>query len=222
MNVQELLAMFCTAKDFKYALSKPFRVGDYVYATDGRGAIRLPADMLPDAATEGKFPPVLDLPWGVTGKVEHPIPSAISAQVVPCESCRGDGTQHEKECPECYGVGDVECSQCGHMAMCDRCYGRGTVSGDRKSPCIQCDGTGEKVNDVARRIGDKTYFYERMLRRARAADAETIWIGKPDAPAYFRAGKVEGLIMPANSDMAKELGYPAVIVDGKAFEVATA
>lgn len=32
------------------------------------------------------------------------------------------------DCPECNGLGEKECSECGHMTECDTCEGKGKVN----------------------------------------------------------------------------------------------
>jgi hypothetical protein len=105
MHVDELPQIFrdcCGTDEGRYVMSKPFAIGPYVYAADGRIAVRMPVprggvsgasqDRIPNCDTvaqwESKFGEPINIP---------DIPPAEMTQAAKCEDCDGKG------CDECQG-----------------------------------------------------------------------------------------------------------------------
>lgn len=77
------LETFCNKKSFHYQLGLPFRRGEFVYATDGRICVRMPADSYDGpVATEGKFPKIESLDWDKEVVKWGPVP-----EPQPCDKC---------------------------------------------------------------------------------------------------------------------------------------
>lgn len=109
----------------RFYLAKPWRVGDYVYATDARIAVRVdPACWDGDLAGEGdgcqpKMEPIFA---GIAGVKEWaPLPKFPA-----CEDCRGTG-KAGRECESCAGTGSRWCKQCTDEHECQCCEGVGVL-----------------------------------------------------------------------------------------------
>lgn len=155
----------------RYDLARPWVAGGYIYGTNGRMAVRVPAIALPDSvvalydlppAPEKRRPGVAamfedyarDVREGKYDDDPTPLPavptpyrrcrSCVDAEtpIVKCSTCRGKGTL---ECSECDGSGVAECDM-GHEHTCDDCYGDGRIEcedcgGEGKTTCDECEGT---------------------------------------------------------------------------------
>jgi len=116
-SIDDFLALCCAKSPSRYAITKPFRKGEYVYATDGRIIARVPAagraEPESDTMDGVKTPPCLDLPWDRSRY-------AMAAATIP------DGPDPEWEsCVRCGGSGDCTDCDCGNSHECGRCKGTG-------------------------------------------------------------------------------------------------
>ncbi len=110
MTPLDILKACCARTNGRYALVNPFRLGEHVYATDGRICAR--------AAIEGEFPcprkpPRAEtLDWARDRYDADPAPMPTIAPVAPkCEACGGKGIltqkhscgrrEYDEECEEC-------------------------------------------------------------------------------------------------------------------------
>lgn len=194
MTVMEMLAEFCLShNNSRYAMDKPFRVGDFVYATDGRAAVRVRASTAPDVGEIEKPPPVGGVfPSDTSGMTAYPIPHGLPKDRFPCPECKGERETDSVECPDC---------------CC-----RFKITG--KSMCQRCEGTGTEATNIRRRIGPVTYLNEMLLDRVRRAGATTAWVHSRDKTVYFAWEGGEAVVVlwglfqePALAD----LGYPAAV-----------
>lgn len=211
MTTAEMLAMFCGNTIGRYTYAVPFRVGGYVYATDGSTCVRVHETELPLVGGAANSPPAETLPWSSLSRKEYPIPPRFD-KTYPCESCKGDGKSHEVKCEECNGDGYVECGECGHEHKCEACNGNGVFTGGG-GQCEECGGSGVSPAPIGVRVGPDVYVSETYLERARKCGATTVWGNGPNRPVYFTAGPLEGLIMPMNVHHADLLGYPPYVRD---------
>ena len=115
-DVKELLQLFCSEDDMRYALSAPFTVGEFTYATDGmimvwvpkmegmeghenapRGSLETVTGQVPAEAWDGEFFKLPKLPlWS-----------------------------HREPCDECDGEGESYCKHCDNRGECKACGGDG-------------------------------------------------------------------------------------------------
>lgn len=108
-----LLASFLANEwEIRDGLKLPFKIGRWVYATNGHVAVRVPADTMPEVPERNTTQPknVADLfdKWhaGVEGEflLMPPLPP-----LVDCPMCHGTGVVHEEygpeQCNNCFGNG---------------------------------------------------------------------------------------------------------------------
>lgn len=146
MNTPEPFAMsdFVSRDETRAAILKPWKHGDYVYATDGRVIVRTSAALFPEvtpnadsaaatlqARSDELFaaPPPLDAHW------LPPTEEMRNVTLIKCEKCV-DGLK--------------ECEACGHNGECD-----------------YCDGTGFSVPRTSIRIGNANlnrFYIEKLCR----------------------------------------------------------
>ena len=122
MNETELAAVvqrFCGREggDWPYMLSKPFKRRQYVYATDGHVAIRVPAKLLPNVGKATKAPPADKLGYNNPKDPSRWFRLTLPPDDAPFETCF-----------ECEG-------EKKHLCGCVVCPLRG-------KPCPSCNGSG--------------------------------------------------------------------------------
>lgn len=216
MTVMEMLAEFCSPYKspltYKYSMDAPFRVGEFVYATDGKACVRVPASAAPEVGESDKAPPVQEVFYAdIGGMTAYPIPPGLPKDRFPCSVCKGDGKAHTIMCPACDGDGWTECEECGAEHDCEDCNGSGDIPGNGEGPCECCNGTGTEAADIRRRIGPVTYLNEMLLDRVRRAGATEARVIGPGKPVYFAWEGGEAVIMPWFNDRAKDMGYPEAV-----------
>lgn len=126
------LKPFCDDWAPGYALSRPWRVGDTIYATDSRVAVAVQPELwdgdLADLSDGKKRPKVDDVLAPCLAIQEWndmpPIP--------PCAKCSSTGIA-KATCSECMGLGRVMCNL-GHEHDCTDCDDEGLV----EYPCPAC------------------------------------------------------------------------------------
>jgi hypothetical protein len=178
-------------------IDKPFVADGWLYACDGRIAIRLPAPGEPDSVADNdrKFPgktmteifnrlSAIDAwaPWPAAAYVER---------VAQCDSCEGWGRVEREECSSCHGSGEVECTRCYHTAECDDCLGKGVRGGKR---CTECAGQGEYLRPFAQPLG--TGFIQRKFDLLIRALPGVEWApSDSESMFYFRFEGGAGAVM---------------------------
>lgn len=187
----------CTTKDAnrKYCLEYPQRIGDHVYATDGRIAVRMPltpwvASAIPDIAPK-RFPESAAAIIGAPRDRWHVEPTPIPSldHLTRCEDCKGDGHLPEHRC-SCKYVDDPEEASC---------HGKGIIPA---GPCWECDGTGIAtpgwVFVPLREDVSLSALYLSLLGRHGATLFLPVEINTNDSvtPPYFTLGDIEGVVMP--------------------------
>lgn len=195
MSQTDILARFAAGNDdIRKYLRAPFRQGDYIYATDGKVAVRFQKSEGLDAPESDKPHKVGDL----FDKFRTDNFLAKFPQLPPpdkCPACNGTGIGYE--CPECDGTGEFKHGS--HTYECKECDGSGDVDdGDEgyDRPCWHCGGSGHAVQPV--RVSDIQHFDRRLLVKLkdlpgiRFAPAPT----HAEDAAYFTFEGGEGLLMP--------------------------
>lgn len=187
---------FCAKEAVRYQIDAPWKHADYVYATDGRVAVRVrdtsnrpepDSSMVPPAyKVFANFPPICETPLPVLALIK-----------VKCDDCRGRGFVLIY-CSECHGTGEVECDKCGHATSCDDCND-GKVRSNK--PCPMCvDGKVDSTDDA--KIGENLIAGKYL---ALLSTLKNIRFGaaKINAPVPFTfdalGGLGEGIIMPTRT-----------------------
>lgn len=138
------LKQFCTTADPRPILRTPFRIGEWVYATDGQVLVRLAQDGRAEADLS-QTPKNIELLIGAAHKniVEWwPWPEHDGKnEFKPCTACRETGVLLV-DCDECDGEGSIRCEKCGLLSRCRACQGRGDKADPEGKPCQECGGSG--------------------------------------------------------------------------------
>lgn len=186
----------------RFDLTCPAVFGEYVYATDGRVAVRMPCDpelaKEIDAAREGtrcpRIPDVFSGEWS-----DEPLAMPTDFTAATCERCQGKGVSDTTTCKTCKGEGYYECFECGQDVRCDECRGKGeaTYKG-REFKCEYCDGTGQ--NGMTKISCGPVHIAYRFLSIVR--DAGAVLYPAKEMPAKnavlwrVPGTDIEGLVMP--------------------------
>ena len=176
INLQRYCANDSDPREY---LWRPWRAGEFVYATNGHLAVRVPAADLPDAAENSKAPKsIADLFAGAFDGRE-----ARDFRAMP-------ELPKLIKCLDCKGAGRLECA---HGA-----------EGSREQACESCLGLGyqNRVNGHTK-IGDAFYsdVYLHMLgelpqcRVCPGEPASRAWEPKPQ-PAAFAFDGGQAILMP--------------------------
>ena len=188
----------------------PWSFGAYSYATDGIIGIRVARR---DGITREDGP---DLEGLIQSTPEEgaliPLPVFTLPPGVDCGVC--DGLGYLESCAECSGMGETECTSCGHDAECEECDGSGHLSAfdvnkgvarieathERAVPCDDCEGSGKIAarRNLSVEIALGTYIDAVHLDRLRALPNVRIDTpqNKKFSPIRFAFDGGIGLIMP--------------------------
>jgi len=213
------LKPFCAnVTDPREYLRAPFKVGEWVYATNGHMAIRVKADNFPDMGEVADHK--AKVPKAIGGLFERALKKAggafqampASPPLKPCRDCRGCGEWPAVQCDDCDGEGQFR-----HGAFwydCKNCEGsfagagfiRVSRDGQRGEmrPCITCDGLGYVCGDgrdnPPRQLGD-AFYNAAYLYRMSLLPQVRVFPGDPApvrdcAPAVFIFDGGHALLMP--------------------------
>ena len=148
------LQRFCALNDDpRTYLQKPWRDGEWMYATNGHICVRVPFDGTADMPTRDRHPDTdaLFRKWAAA-KTEgfEPLPSVAAGTV--CDACHGRKLFKCDECESCKGEGAFPWH--GLMYDCKWCegslVGEGHVvsdDGDLELPCVKCWGRGLQMQE---------------------------------------------------------------------------
>lgn len=174
-KVPPIFTRFLDPDNWRFNLSRPHVIGDYLYATNARVAVRMPTpegwDIPNPEKAYQKTHAVFEPKGGVWLSVE--IPEVAE----PCDRCGGTGKQGRIRC---------ECPQCGS---------------DIDKPEGDCDGCeGSRVKDSGERVEVVPGYW---IARGFAAILRECGVGMlliPESldhmiPASFVLGEVEGRLM---------------------------
>lgn len=192
----EQLQHFCAqADDEREYLRKPFKRGEFVYATNGHIGVRVPADGLTaDELPADKLPQLEAL-------LSRPAPGPLKSLAVPiaakCLACKGRRTVELGFCKDCAGQGGFD--HCGLMYDCKNCDGQGWTDNysddDRVEdrPCEACLGLGrQRDRDVVDGVGFQRVYLNWIMRLPGALFA----VGGPEDTAAFTFDGGNGVLMP--------------------------
>lgn len=182
----------------KSDISRPFVVGDWLYATNGVICVRC------------ETPPAWDVPcakWVVrnAAKMFEAITNRVEATPLrpvngPCCWCNGVGKMPDHDCRECEGEGtqdveDCDCPYCCGEHPCEDCDGTGEIlAGD----CKACEGLGVTSPDDRHEMTpgyEIARKYAKLLNDMGATAYLPISLRSLD-PMYFTFPGGEGVLMP--------------------------
>ncbi len=114
MSLHPIFNECCDPKS-PYDIKEPFRIREYVYATDGRICVRVRLDD-PSIGTPLRIPPANILDWTPPTSEELSLPEVSGSGLLECGICKGIGrvtlySDYEitpggtEECWECEGAG---------------------------------------------------------------------------------------------------------------------
>jgi hypothetical protein len=139
------LQKFCSTNKNRKPICQPFKLGDYVYATNGCILVQVEASDYPEFGEVEKAPHVEQLLIGHKSTAAM----ALASIVLPhraqnkCKHCDGKGSgPKQEECEICAGSGSHDC-ECGTVHECGHCRGTGNVNVSGEQPCEYCEGTGK-------------------------------------------------------------------------------
>lgn len=211
----EILAEICDLAG-EGVHARPRIQDGYVYAVDGRVAVRIRASELSAAALaildHGKYSFADLFAPGPGTAIELPHLDLRTGS--KCQICRGAG--RVAACGECEGGAKV-CPECGHETECEWCSGTGFRPAQTGRMCTNCSGVGKELPDKIALVGVNGYGidgrYLALLSRhgvrqvVRSADESllpygfcvNVRVADPVAAttsSNVRAETIEGLIMP--------------------------
>lgn len=137
-------------------LGRPWRAGEWIYASNGKICVRLAASDLNANELPGAFN-LAAFAWD-HDQVKEWIRLKPEQILTECKACKGSGKGGW--CDECNGCGEVEvkCEDCDdtHTHDCPTCHR------DRRShattPCAECRGTGKAADKKAHtKIGSRHF-----------------------------------------------------------------
>jgi hypothetical protein len=123
------LLIFCDRESTRYQLGSPTVIGDWVYATNARIAVRRPNFTGTQFVVE-KYPDIEKLFKPLDR--DQCVHTVTFPNDMHCKFCKDERFIESTECCECDGEGTVE-----HECDCEYCYI------DHEGKCEECDGSGE-------------------------------------------------------------------------------
>jgi hypothetical protein len=212
------LTRFCANDtDPREHLYKPWKDGKWVYATNGHMAVRVAAELYPDAVDKpeeapdvgGLFRKYLEDRQGLEFLLMPPIKGLHK-----CMDCEGTGKVRAIKCPDCT---DGEFRHGEHTYQCQNCEGSPAGAGwefldeymavqphEVKRTCQACDGLGFSMRQNGNtQLGEAGYstvylaFFAGLpqVRVCPGEPAPEHWKPSP-APAIFTFDGGHGLLMP--------------------------
>ena len=173
-------------------LKEPFVEGDFVYASDGRMAVRC---IIKDHSYTYKYSDASVKVDEYLSKASKDIPIDFNfyehtPEYIQCSSCKGIGKT--KECPECEGTGEVECGECGNKRDCDDCDGTGKAEEER---CGDCNGLGGRLKEYEIVLTDKLKVQAKFLSTI-YTQLDNVKLYANDGYIYFTFDNGEGILLP--------------------------
>lgn len=199
MNAKQILDLFTEKDGFRWALAMPHRANGYLYASNGRAAVRIADDLSVECIEKSDSKSFIDLPVSVEsllsrtpeGKDYLPV-SLPDPELTNCKEC--DGLGYLDKCPDCDGDGEFWHGR--YEYECKECEGHGRVSSKSGSKCDDCDGTGKIEADIKYR---GAVFSVSQIRAIAALPSAELANPAINGTVRFRFTGGEGLIVPLNT-----------------------
>lgn len=188
MNLQ----VFCGEYD-KY--NKPFSGVDYVYATDGRMALRVNKSKIESIYDEGEYSQKIDELIEKVKK-DNPINFNEQFELIPCRNCRATGLN--RKCPECEGRGVIECCECGQDIDCPDCDGNDSCDEEK---CYDCGGLGKRLKEEHTVLIEGLKVQSKFLCKIyqELKDVQLFADMSDYKMVYFKFDGGEGILLPLKS-----------------------
>lgn len=194
----ELLRFVAARDDIREYMRAPFVQGEWIYATNGHIAVRVPKVEWVNVKESDKPASIGELFEKNKRDTFVTLPDLPPRE--KCPVCNGSGIGYK--CSECDGEGEF--TRGGHSYDCKECGGSGQTDDGAdadKEPCIECDGDGESRHKAVA-VGNWHYdrrYLARILELPAVKFAQR-HEGMKDlddaAIAYFVFEGGEGLLMP--------------------------
>lgn len=201
------LEMCCGFEKYREWMGKPFRIGDFTYATDCYYLLRV-SNALIDTHY-GELSP------SRSERTKDAILKMFEAEECPYtfaqQSLRDlfnslpqedEYDELEQVCPECEGDGELDCPHCGSTYQCDNCGGEGFLGKRKLTGRKKPENTPVKIN--------KHVFNSDKLFRMLDIIETLGYVGdigfNPNGKTpIFNLGKCDLVIMPTLSEHVVEL-----------------
>lgn len=191
----EILAMFVAKTDSREYLLKPWRLGGFVYASNGHWIARVPVEGIEAGDITDKHPKNVEAMFEAAPtegfkalpKVRHP---------GLCNHCGGFGVGAIHKCASCNGTGEFEHESWTYT--CQACDGEGEtfhLNANGTDCCPYCEGHGVPAHAGWTKVRGVT-FANRYLWLLRRLPGIQIAVGAPEKAARIRFDGGDGLLMP--------------------------
>lgn len=176
------LQPYCKDEPRRYAINRPWRQGEYVYATDGRILVRVQHQLCECGGPDGKVPDCEQVinPMAKVRDWEFPPPG------VHCEECSGIG-RRTAICSTCRGTGWYIIA--GQM---EPCFHEDDCEAVQIFACDNC-----RIEFEAARFAQ---WYMNLVRRLPNVRVGVIDKKDERAPLYFRFDGGVGVLMGIKPD----------------------
>ena len=201
-NYDEVIKEFLSTDSLREALMETALIGDFVFATNGHIAIKIPTVRLTGGyKTNPDYPDIVLLFNKRDGLFDKPkLYKVESIEKVLSDTPR---VKVGTECEKCEGTGDVptkatpgDVDVLPEWDKCPDCKGQGELFGDKTEydwihHKIQIEGTFFNPN-----------YIEKLIIVAKINDIEQVehFAGLPEWQNHFRIDGIEILIMPVKMD----------------------
>lgn len=198
MNAKAILDLFTEKDGIRISLAMPQRANGYLYASNGRMAVRIDDDPTVDCAQNDGNKRFIDLPPGVerllssVKEYDNFQPFVVpEAEKEKCRECDGHG--HFCRCEECNG--DGEFWHGSHLYECKHCDGGGEIPSTSGTDCETCGATGQIEKNV--RVMGLMFVPDQIMAIASLPGVEMA-VSDQSHAANFRFNGGVGVIMPVN------------------------
>lgn len=120
-----LLNLFTGDDDLRPQFQTPFRIGEYVYATDSHTLIKIPAHLLKrEYPINEKAPKNLDNMFEGYTEIQT-LKFDVIIDHLASLLAEIKYVYKRNDCPKCNGTSEIPCEHCGHASPCKECNGTG-------------------------------------------------------------------------------------------------
>lgn len=201
------LEMCCGFEKYREWMEKPFRIGDFTYATDSYYLLRV-SNALIDTHYGELYPIRSERTKDAILKMfeaeEYPYTFAQQSlrDLFNSLSQEDEYDEPEQVCPECEGDGELDCPHCGSTYQCDNCGGEGFLDKRKLTGRKKPENTPVKIN--------KHVFQSDKLFRMLDIIETLGYVGdigfNPNGKTpVFNLGKCDLVIMPTLTEHEVEL-----------------